>query len=134
VSLFLGDRSRKSHEERLALEALIHAAQGVTKAIGSDSEGLTRAVDKVTAVQLAREVGANGVIIDGSETIISGIISRGVSVKARAIHMAAPVAQVPAGSADANAGALRQLQKLHDDHVITDREYEQKKAEILRRM
>jgi hypothetical protein len=33
-----------------------------------------------------------------------------------------------------DAEALRQLQKLHQDGVITDREYEQKKAEILRRM
>jgi hypothetical protein len=48
--------------------------------------------------------------------------------------VAVPVAQTPTGSPDENATALRQLQKLHDDHVITGREYEHKKAEILRTM
>jgi hypothetical protein len=38
----------------------------------------------------AREVGANGVIIDNSSQVISGIISRGISVDARAIRLATP--------------------------------------------
>src|ERR1700730_5646155 len=88
----------------------------------------------------AREVGANGVIIDNSSQVISGIISRGISVDARAIRLATPPAAAgapaatPAGASKDDAEALRQLQKLHQDGVITDREYEQKKAEILRRM
>lgn len=85
----------------------------------------------------AREVGANGIIIDNSSQVISGIISRGISVQARAIRLPGPpaaAAAAPAGPAKDAADALRQLQKLHDDHVITDSEYEQKKAEIPRRM
>jgi hypothetical protein len=68
--------------------------------------------------------------------VISGIISRGISADARAIRMATPpsAAGAPAGASKDDAEALRQLQKLHQDGVITDREYEQKKAEILRRM
>lgn len=88
----------------------------------------------------AREIGANGVIIDQSDQVISGIISRGISVEARAVHLATP--PVPVGASNAApqdsskdaADALRQLQKLHQDGVITDEEYETKKAEILRRM
>jgi hypothetical protein len=88
----------------------------------------------------AREVGANGVIIDNSSQVISGIISRGISVDARAIRLATPPvaagasAATQGGASKDDAEALRQLQKLHQDGVITDREYEQKKAEILRRM
>jgi hypothetical protein len=88
----------------------------------------------------AREVGANGVIIDNSSQVISGIISRGISVDARAIRLATPPvaagapAATPAGAWKDDAEALRQLQKLHQDGLITDRECEQKKAEILRRM
>jgi hypothetical protein len=83
----------------------------------------------------AREVGANGVIIDNSYQVISGIISRGISVDARAIRMATPAAAAGTqGAAKDAAEALRELQKLHQDGVITDREYEQKKAEVLRRM
>jgi hypothetical protein len=88
----------------------------------------------------AREVGANGVIIDTSSQVISGIISRGISVDARAIRLSTPPttagapAATPAGASKDDAEALRQLKKLHQDDVITDREYEQKKAEILRRM
>jgi hypothetical protein len=84
----------------------------------------------------AREVGANGVIIDNSSQVISGIISRGISVDARAIRLATPprAAGAPAGAPKDDAEALRQLQKLRQDGVITDQEYEQKKAEILRRM
>lgn len=37
----------------------------------------------------AKEVGANGIIIDKTSTIYSGIISRGISVEARAIRHAA---------------------------------------------
>jgi hypothetical protein len=36
----------------------------------------------------ARSVGANGVIVDGSEPVKSGIISTGVHVRARAIRVA----------------------------------------------
>ena len=46
---------------------------------------LTNAFEPLKAK--AREVGANGVIIDRSETIVSGIISRGISVDARAIRL-----------------------------------------------
>jgi hypothetical protein len=88
----------------------------------------------------AREVGANGVIIDDSSQVISGIISRGISVAARAIWLLTPrgaagaPAGPPAGVSKDAAEALRQLQKPHQDGVITEREYEQKKTEILRRM
>jgi len=88
----------------------------------------------------AREVGANGIIIAHSETVYSGIISRGISVVARAILLpTAPSASAgpsAAGPQDAKeaAEALRQLRKLHDDGVISDQEYESKKAEVLRRM
>jgi hypothetical protein len=41
----------------------------------------------------AREVGANGVIIDDSSQVISGIISRGISVAARAIWLSTPPGQ-----------------------------------------
>ena len=83
----------------------------------------------------AREIGANGVIIDHSETLISGIISRGISVEARAIHLDMPPTQTaPQESPNDAAEELRQLKKLHDDGVINDTDYETKKAEILRRM
>jgi hypothetical protein len=88
----------------------------------------------------AREVGANGVIIDHSEQVICGIISRGISVEARAVRLATtpsrgnPAVTAPLATAKDAAEALRQLQKLHQDGVITDQEYEAKKAEILRRM
>jgi putative oligomerization/nucleic acid binding protein len=90
----------------------------------------------------AREVGANGVIIDKSDQIVSGIFSRGISVRARAIRLptapsaaASPVTPASfGGSPKDTADALRQLQKLHDDHVITDQEYEAKKAELLKRL
>jgi hypothetical protein len=35
----------------------------------------------------AREAGANGVIIDDRQTIVSGIASRGIAVRARAIRL-----------------------------------------------
>jgi hypothetical protein len=83
----------------------------------------------------AREIGANGVIIDSSETVISGIVSRGIAVKARAIRlpMSSPAA-VPQSSPKDAADALRELRRLRDEGVIDDRDYETKKAEILRRL
>jgi hypothetical protein len=88
----------------------------------------------------AREVAANGVIIDTSSQVISGITSRGISVDARAIRLSTPLttagasAATPAGAAKDDAEAFRQLKKLHQDGMIADREYEQKMTEILRRM
>jgi hypothetical protein len=64
----------------------------------------------------AREAGANGVIVDHSETIYSCVISRGISVHARAILLSAvPSASTgapAAGPPDPKAAAesLRQLQ------------------------
>lgn len=94
----------------------------------------------------AREIGANGVIIDNSSPVFSGIISRGISVNARAIHLGTqppPTAAQPTvtpllpaqpRNAKDAATSLRELQKLHADGIITDQEYETKKAEILRRL
>jgi hypothetical protein len=83
----------------------------------------------------AREIGANGVIIDKSDTIVSGIFSRGITVEARAIRLQAPPTTVaPAGAGGDPVETLRQLRKLHDDGTISDSEFERKKAEILRRM
>lgn len=93
----------------------------------------------------AREIGANGVIIDNSHAVVSGIISRGISVKARAIrlqstpaespHVTPAAAQSPSQESPKDAAqTLRELRRLHDDGVISDGEYETKKAEILRRM
>ncbi len=101
---------------------------------------LTNAFEPLKAK--AREVGANGVIIDHSETIVSGIISRGIAVDGRAIRLPTsavtpvPAMPSPIGPQDGRdaAEALRQLRRLHDDGVINDQEYEGKKAEILRRL
>lgn len=123
--------------------------------------------------QKAREIGANGLIIDNSSEIISGAISRGIAVDARAIYIAefgsvtirpiqpttiTPIAPAPmppplppkpaaaqtAPSPDQSkdplqggkdpAQVLRDLQKLHKEGILSDREYEAKKAEVLRRM
>lgn len=115
--------------------------------------GVTDSFDGLKAK--AREIGANGVIIDHSEPIYSGIISRGIAVTGRAIRLETtklpdaadsvlPPVPAPAlpsdasvvaqGSAKDAADALRQLSKLHDEGIINDSEYESKKAEILRRM
>lgn len=110
--------------------------------------------------QKAREVGANGIIIDNSSPVISGFVSRGISVDARAIHIAAfssgmapqapqaapappeqakdapqgPTKEASQGQTKDASQVLRELQKLHKEGVINDREYEAKKAEVLRRM
>ncbi len=90
----------------------------------------------------ARELGANGVIVDHYEPVKSGIISTGIAVQARAILLSGIASlQPPQGSAAVPQPApkdpeeaLRQLRKLHDDGLINDQEYEAKKADILRRM
>jgi hypothetical protein len=90
----------------------------------------------------ARELGANGVIVDHYEPVKSGIISTGIAVQARAILLSGIASQpppqstiaAPQGSPKDPEEALRQLRKLHDDGLINDQEYEAKKADILRRM
>jgi hypothetical protein len=88
----------------------------------------------------AREVGANGVIIDNSSQVIfrhhltRHFRRRASDMAVDATRAAGAPAGPPAGVWKDVAKALRQLQKLHQDGVITDREYEQKKTEILRRI
>lgn len=79
--------------------------------------------------EAARGIGANGIIIDKTDTIHSGIVSRGVSVEARAIHHTSN--EPPTGVKPSQKERLKQLKDMLDEKMITQQEYEAKKKEIL---
>jgi hypothetical protein len=79
--------------------------------------------------EAARGIGANGIIIDKTNTIFSGFISRGISVEARAIHHA--VIDKPDGAKLTQKERLKQLGEMRDEKMITQQEFELKKKEII---
>ena len=79
--------------------------------------------------EAARGIGANGIIIDKTDTIYSGIVSRGISVEARAIHHTSN--ELPTGAKPSQKERLKQLKDMLDEKMITQQEYEAKKKEIL---
>ena len=79
--------------------------------------------------EAARGIGANGVIIDKTDTIYSGIASRGISVEARAIHHTS--SEPSTGTKPSQKERLKQLKDMLDEKMITQQEYEVKKKEII---
>ena len=79
--------------------------------------------------EAARGIGANGVIVDKTDTIYSGIASRGISVEARAIHHTSSEPFI--GTKPSQKDRLKQLKSMLDDKIITQQEYEVKRKEII---
>jgi hypothetical protein len=79
--------------------------------------------------EAARGIGANGIIIDKTDTIYSGFVSRGISVEARAIHHTSK--EQSTGAKPSQKERLKQLKDMIDEKMITQQEYEAKKKEIL---
>lgn len=79
--------------------------------------------------EAARGIGANGVIIDKTDTIYSGIASRGISVEARAIHHTSN--ELSTVAKPSQKDRLKQLKEMLDEKMITQEDYEVKKKEIL---
>lgn len=77
----------------------------------------------------AREIGANGIIIDKTDSIWSGIVSRGISVEGRAIHHDHP--EKPNGEKQSSKARLQELNEMLKDKLISPEDYELKKMQIL---
>lgn len=102
--------------------------------------------------QQASAVGANAVLIDSTAVIVSGIVSRGISVQGHAIIESAsgqpyaPVQQQKVGLSDRPtvtpspaptsdmASRLKELDQLRQKNLITPAEYDEQRKRILNQL